>query len=185
MKNHAHLANLRDLLRQLDLTRSPVLIIDDEADQASMNTRVNQADESTTYRRISEISKNDLSQPARSSSRRVPRLPDSLPSCLARSANYCASVPPAVGAARRTDTSDQRQTSRSDACITGTGADASWVMPETRARSAYRHRRTRGDRDCPSSHGGGRGCVARNRRASVSTRHDTSDPVIRAPSAEE
>src|SRR6476646_2488342 len=110
MKNHAHLANLRDLLRQLDLTRSPVLIIDGEADQASMNTRVNQADESTTYRRISEISKNDLSQPARSSSRRVPRLPDSLTSCLARSANYCASVPPAVGALRRTQTSDPRQT---------------------------------------------------------------------------
>jgi hypothetical protein len=48
MKNHRHLANLRNLLRELDLTRSPVLIIDDEGDQASMNTKVNQADESTT-----------------------------------------------------------------------------------------------------------------------------------------
>jgi hypothetical protein len=55
MKNHRHLANLRNLLRELDLSRSPVLIIDDEGDQASMNTRVNQADESTTYQRIGEI----------------------------------------------------------------------------------------------------------------------------------
>ena len=55
MKNHRHLANLRDLLRTLDLTRSPILIIDDEADQASMNTKVNQAEESTTYQRIGEM----------------------------------------------------------------------------------------------------------------------------------
>jgi hypothetical protein len=55
MKNHRHLANLRDLLQQLDLSRSPVLIVDDEADQASLNTKVNQADESTTYQRIGEI----------------------------------------------------------------------------------------------------------------------------------
>lgn len=55
MKNHQHLANLRELLQRLDLTRAPVLIIDDEADQASMNTKVKQADESTTYRRIGEL----------------------------------------------------------------------------------------------------------------------------------
>ncbi len=55
MKNHQHLANLSNLLSQLDLSRSPVLIIDDEADQASMNTKVNQDDESTTYRRIGEL----------------------------------------------------------------------------------------------------------------------------------
>ncbi len=55
MKNHTHLANLRDLLQGVDLRRSPVLIIDDEADQASMNTKVRQADESTTYRCIGEI----------------------------------------------------------------------------------------------------------------------------------
>jgi Z1 domain len=55
MKNHNHLANLRDLLRTLDLMRSPILIIDDEADQASMNTKVNQSEESTTYQRIGEI----------------------------------------------------------------------------------------------------------------------------------
>jgi hypothetical protein len=55
MKNHSHLRNLCSLLRELDLTRSPVLIIDDEADQASMNTKVNQAEESTTYQRIGEI----------------------------------------------------------------------------------------------------------------------------------
>ena len=33
MKNHIHLRNLCSLLRELDLTRSPVLIIDDEADR--------------------------------------------------------------------------------------------------------------------------------------------------------
>lgn len=55
MKNHQHLANLRDLLSQLDLKHSPVLIIDDEADQASMNTKVKRNDESTTYRRIGEL----------------------------------------------------------------------------------------------------------------------------------
>jgi hypothetical protein len=55
MKNHRHLRNLYNLLQELDLSHSPVLIIDDEADQASMNTKVNQADESTTYQRIGEI----------------------------------------------------------------------------------------------------------------------------------
>jgi hypothetical protein len=55
MKNHRHLVNLRNLLRELDLSRTPVLIIDDEGDQASMNTKVNQAEESTTYQRIGEI----------------------------------------------------------------------------------------------------------------------------------
>jgi hypothetical protein len=55
MKNHRHLANLRDLLRTLNLVHSPVLIIDDEADQASMNTKVNQSEESTTYQRIGEM----------------------------------------------------------------------------------------------------------------------------------
>lgn len=55
MKNHRHLRNLYGLLQELDLTRSPVLIIDDEADQASMNTKVNQSDESTTYQRIGDI----------------------------------------------------------------------------------------------------------------------------------
>ena len=55
MKNHKWLASLRDLLRTLDVRRSPVLIVDDEADQASMNTRIRQGDESTTYQRIMEI----------------------------------------------------------------------------------------------------------------------------------
>lgn len=55
MKNHTHLRKLRELLRQLDLSQSPVLVIDDEADQASMNTRVQQGEESTTYRRIGEV----------------------------------------------------------------------------------------------------------------------------------
>jgi len=55
MKNHQHLAHLRNLLAQLDLSCTPVLFIDDEADQASMNTKVRDEDESTTYRRIGEL----------------------------------------------------------------------------------------------------------------------------------
>ena len=49
MKNHRHLANLVELLRALDLCHVPALVIDDEADQAGLNTLVNQNDESRTY----------------------------------------------------------------------------------------------------------------------------------------
>jgi hypothetical protein len=51
-KNHIRLNNLSRLLQQLDLRRVPVLIIDDEADQASLNTQGAQGQESTTYRRL-------------------------------------------------------------------------------------------------------------------------------------
>lgn len=50
LKNYRRLQNLTQLLRALDLRRVPVLIIDDEADQASLNTQVAQGEESTTYR---------------------------------------------------------------------------------------------------------------------------------------
>jgi hypothetical protein len=50
LKNHRRLQSLADLLRQLNLQGVPVLIIDDEADQASLNTQVVQGQESTTYR---------------------------------------------------------------------------------------------------------------------------------------
>jgi len=53
MKNHTRLRNLYDLLDALgNLTGVPTLIVDDEADQASMNTRVNYGEESTTHQRL-------------------------------------------------------------------------------------------------------------------------------------
>lgn len=55
MKNHRHLANLIDLLHCLNLDDVPTLIIDDEADQASLNTLVRRGRESTTYRRLLEL----------------------------------------------------------------------------------------------------------------------------------
>jgi hypothetical protein len=55
LKNHRRLQNLTDLVRALDLEGVPVLIIDDEADQASLNTEVQQGLESTTYLRLMEL----------------------------------------------------------------------------------------------------------------------------------
>lgn len=56
MKNHSRLKNLYDLLEKLgDLTGVPTLIVDDEADQASMNTRVNYGEESTTHERLATL----------------------------------------------------------------------------------------------------------------------------------
>jgi hypothetical protein len=52
LKQHRRLRNLTNLLQALDLRGVPVLIIDDEADQASLNTQVAQGRESTTYRRL-------------------------------------------------------------------------------------------------------------------------------------
>lgn len=65
MKNGNHLRNLTDVLRGLDLNEVPTLIIDDESDQASLNTRgranaragndVNEGEASTIYRRINNL----------------------------------------------------------------------------------------------------------------------------------
>jgi hypothetical protein len=52
MKNHIHLNNLIRLLSTLGLRRVPTLVIDDEADQAGLNTMVKQGLESTTYQRL-------------------------------------------------------------------------------------------------------------------------------------
>ena len=53
MKNHRHLEKLSHILSQLDLSEVPTLVIDDEADQASLNTKVQKGETSTTYQRIS------------------------------------------------------------------------------------------------------------------------------------
>jgi hypothetical protein len=55
MKQHQHLRNLVSLLRRLRLDDVPALIVDNEADPASLNTRVNQGRESTTYRRLLDL----------------------------------------------------------------------------------------------------------------------------------
>lgn len=52
MKNHRHLSNLVDLMQAIDLQSVPALVIDDEADQAGLNTLVNQNEESRTYQRL-------------------------------------------------------------------------------------------------------------------------------------
>ena len=54
MKHVTHLRNLREALSSLgpQIEFSPVLIIDDEADQAGLNNLVNKDDESSTYREI-------------------------------------------------------------------------------------------------------------------------------------
>ncbi len=55
MKNHARLRNLTQVLQRLDLRGVPALIIDDEADQAGLNTLVQQGQQSTTYRRLLDL----------------------------------------------------------------------------------------------------------------------------------
>jgi Z1 domain len=54
MKQHSHLKNLIDLLSGLsvELGGVPTLVIDDEADQAGLNTMVRKGGESTTYQRL-------------------------------------------------------------------------------------------------------------------------------------
>ena len=52
LKHHQRLQNLTDLINGLDLRGVPVLVIDDEADQISLNTGVSQGRTSTTYRRL-------------------------------------------------------------------------------------------------------------------------------------
>ncbi len=52
MKHHSHLSNMTRLLGRLDMREVPTLVIDDEADQASLNTLVNRSEESATYRHI-------------------------------------------------------------------------------------------------------------------------------------
>ena len=55
LKHHLHLRNLTELVSSVDMDNVPVLIIDDEADQVSLNAEVKHGDESTTYRRLMEL----------------------------------------------------------------------------------------------------------------------------------
>lgn len=57
MKNHRHLEKLESVLSQLELSGVPILVIDDEADQASLNTKVQKGETSTTYERILSLRK--------------------------------------------------------------------------------------------------------------------------------
>jgi len=58
LKQTTNLRNLIRVLEQLDLSTLPVLVIDDEADQAGLNTRVGQATPSTTYQRLVALRQN-------------------------------------------------------------------------------------------------------------------------------
>ena len=55
LKQNQRLDNLTTLLSKLDMRDVPVLIIDDEADQASLNTKVQQGDESTNLHEAKAI----------------------------------------------------------------------------------------------------------------------------------
>lgn len=55
MKQHQHLNNLAKLLAESDFSDVPTLVIDDEGDQAGMNTKAKQEEESTTYARIKAL----------------------------------------------------------------------------------------------------------------------------------
>ena len=55
MKNHKHLNKLAELLKHVDLSGVPALIIDDEADQAGLNTSLSGPEASTTHRCIAAV----------------------------------------------------------------------------------------------------------------------------------
>jgi hypothetical protein len=58
LKNTSTLRKLNQVLQKLDLASIPVLVIDDEADQAGLNTAVNRGAESTTYQRLVTLRQN-------------------------------------------------------------------------------------------------------------------------------
>ncbi len=55
MKHAGRIGKLNELLRELDLDGISVLVFDDEADQAGLNTKVRQGEISATYREITEL----------------------------------------------------------------------------------------------------------------------------------
>ncbi len=60
LKNTTHLRNLNRVIQQLELEGVPVLVIDDEADQAGLNTRASEGTgaQSTTYQRLVTLRQN-------------------------------------------------------------------------------------------------------------------------------
>lgn len=58
LKNTSTLRKLNQVIEKLDLSSIPVLVIDDEADQAGLNTAVNRGSESTTYQRLVTLRQN-------------------------------------------------------------------------------------------------------------------------------
>jgi len=55
LKHYGRLRNLTQVLRTAGMQGVPALVIDDEADQASLNTEVNQGQESSTYHELCEM----------------------------------------------------------------------------------------------------------------------------------
>ena len=55
LKHHGRLQDLSMLFKTCPMEGVPVLLIDDEADQASLNTGIAQGQDSTTYRRLMEL----------------------------------------------------------------------------------------------------------------------------------
>jgi hypothetical protein len=55
MKQHQNLQKVIDVLQSLPLGDVPTLVIDDEADQASLNTKVQTNEESTTYDKLRDL----------------------------------------------------------------------------------------------------------------------------------
>lgn len=55
LKNRTQLESLANLLGRLKLSGVPSLVIDDEADQAGLNTAVKKDDESATYRALQDV----------------------------------------------------------------------------------------------------------------------------------
>jgi hypothetical protein len=58
LKNTTTLRKLNGVLSRLSLNNLPVLVIDDEADQAGLNTAVNRQAQSTTYQRLVALRQN-------------------------------------------------------------------------------------------------------------------------------
>lgn len=55
LKNHLRIKNLAELMEKIDLTNFTSLVIDDEADQVSLNSKIADDDESTTYNRLMKL----------------------------------------------------------------------------------------------------------------------------------
>lgn len=55
MKNHHHLTSFSKSIKNIDFSKIPTLIIDDEGDQAGLNNKASDNEESTTYAEIRKL----------------------------------------------------------------------------------------------------------------------------------